>query len=241
MRLEDGQLAPARRGRRRKVHPRHAVGYVRVSTDEQEHGPEAQRQAIEAWAKANGVKLVVVREDIGVSGAAALDERPGLLAALNDLRARRAGIFVVAKRDRLARDAMTAALLERLAQREGAKIQSADGTGNGDSAEAELLRTMINAFAQYERALIRMRTRSALAVKKKRGERVGQIPYGFKLAADGRGLEPLAPEQAILGRIKTLRGAGATLQAITDLLNKEHVPARGRKWHLTTVARIAAR
>jgi hypothetical protein len=59
-----------------------AVGYVRVSTEEQVLGPEAQRVALARWAEGRGLQLVVVHEDRGVSGAAALDRRPGLLAAL---------------------------------------------------------------------------------------------------------------------------------------------------------------
>ena len=124
------------------------------------------------------MQVVATHEDRGVSGGAEIDKRPGLIAALEALRTERAGILVVAKRDRLARDVLVAAMVERLCQREGARIQSADGTGNGDSPEAKLLRTMIDAFAAYERALIRARTRAALAAKKARGERVGGVPYG---------------------------------------------------------------
>lgn len=230
-----------RRGRKRNVNKKVAIGYVRVSTDEQENGPEAQRVALASWCKAQGVKLVAVYEDVGVSGAAPLDERPGLLAAIEDLREKRAGVLLVAKRDRLARDTMTAALVERLAERDGAKVQSADGAGNGDGPEAQLLRTMIDAFAMYERALIKIRTKAALAVKKKRGERVGQVPYGFTLAANGRDLERDPEEQRVVARVRAMRADGKTLQAITDALNDERVPARGGRWHLTSVARMLKR
>ena len=62
-----------------------AVGYVRVSTGEQRLGPKAQRQSLKQWCLANGVKLVAVFSD-RVSGAAGIDQRPGLLAALAALR-----------------------------------------------------------------------------------------------------------------------------------------------------------
>ena len=48
--------------------PNVVVAYVRVSTDEQKIGPEAQRAAIEAWARAAGVQVVAWHEDLGVSG-----------------------------------------------------------------------------------------------------------------------------------------------------------------------------
>jgi hypothetical protein len=78
--------------------------------------------------------------DPGVSGGAALDKRPGLLAALAALRTHNAGLLLVAKRDRLARDSLLAALVERLAERLGARVQSADGAADGDAPEDVLMR-----------------------------------------------------------------------------------------------------
>ncbi len=95
--------------------PSVAVGYVRVSTEDQNLGPQAQRAALDAWATRTGVALVVVFEDHGVSGAAAIADRPGLVAALAALREHGAGVFVAAKRDRIARDPVVAAMVERAA------------------------------------------------------------------------------------------------------------------------------
>jgi hypothetical protein len=66
--------------------PKRVVGYVRVSTDDQTLGPAAQRGALERWCRANGAELVATFDDVGVSGAAPLDERPGLVTALDALR-----------------------------------------------------------------------------------------------------------------------------------------------------------
>src|SRR5437016_1706481 len=103
------------------------------------------------------------------------------MAALALVTAHGAGVILVAKRDRLARDPMVAAVAESLAARAGAVVVSADGAGNGDDPGAVLMRRMVDAFAEYERALIRARTRSALAVKRGRGERISRhVPYGFR-------------------------------------------------------------
>lgn len=75
-----------------------AVGYVRCSTDEQHLGPEAQREALSRWCAANSTELVAIHDDLGVSGGAALDRRPGLLGALDALNAHGAGVLLVAKR-----------------------------------------------------------------------------------------------------------------------------------------------
>lgn len=45
------------------------------------------------------------------------------------------------------------------------------------------MRRIVDAFVEYERLVIRARTRAALTVKRSRGERIGGIPYGHQLAA----------------------------------------------------------
>lgn len=61
----------AARRRKRAADPGKVVGYVRVSTDEQALGPEAQRAALEAWCSAHQAALVAVFSDLGVSRAPA--------------------------------------------------------------------------------------------------------------------------------------------------------------------------
>lgn len=219
-----------------------AVGYIRVSTDDQALGPEAQRAALEAWAARNGADLVAVFEDLGVSGAAALDRRPGLLAAVDALADHGAGVLVVAKRDRLARDTMAAAMIERLADRAGARIVSADGVGDGDGPESLLMRRIVDAFAEYERALIRGRTCAALAAKKARGERAGEVPFGSRVAVDGRTLEADAGEGAVVDAVRELRAAGLSIRGIAAELDRRGFRSRsGKALAATQVARILER
>jgi len=217
-----------------------AVAYIRVSTDEQHLGPEAQRAAIEAWADRQGVQVVAWHVDHGVSGAAPLDKRPGLAAALDDLQA--GADLVVAKRDRLARDTLAAAMLERLVERAGARIVAADGVGNGDGPEARLMRRMVDAFAEYEREIIRARTRSAMAAKARRGERVGGVPVGYRVSADGVTLERDPAEFRIVAAVLQARRAGMTLRAISDELTAAgYTTRKGGKISHTQVRRILQR
>ncbi len=217
---------------RRKIAPGAStlvIGYIRVSTDDQHLGPEAQRAALERWCDTNRAQLVEIHEDLGISGAASLDKRPGLLAAIDALAEHGAGVLLVAKRDRMARDTMTAAMVERLVERNGAHVLSADGAGNGDGPEAVLMRQMIDAFAQYERAIIRGRTKAALAAKKARGERTGNVPYGFQLAADKKHLEPNVDELAVIDQMRILRESGNSLRQISALLAEVGEVARNGK------------
>ena len=215
-----------------------AIGYLRVSTEDQKLGPEAQRAAIETWAAREGVQVAAWHVDAGVSGGSALDERPALGAALADLRGIGAGVLVVAKRDRLARDVAVAAMIEKATAAAGAKVVSADGAGNGDSPADSFMRTLLDGAAAYERALIRARTKAALAAKRARGERAGGVPYGF--TADGAGRLSSCPvEQSVIAIVVDLRAAGMPLRAIVaELARRGLVSRTGRPLQLTQVARV---
>lgn len=224
--------------RHRTGDPTRAVGYLRVSTDEQHLGPEAQRAAITQWAQRGGVTVLAWHVDAGVSGAAGIDGRPALMTALDDLPKHGAGVLVVAKRDRLARDVVVAATIERAALGRGARVISADGVGNGDTPADQFMRTILDGAAAYERELIRARTRAALKAKRARGERAGNIPWGYTADPQGR-LDPHDPERAIQDRVRELRAEGLSLRAIVHTLADEALACRsGRPLQLTQVARL---
>jgi DNA invertase Pin-like site-specific DNA recombinase len=224
--------------RARPGNSRLAVAYLRASTEDQKLGPEAQRAAIETWAAREGVQVAAWHVDAGVSGGSALNARPALGAALAALRGLGAGVLVVAKRDRLARDVAIAAMIEKATVAAGAKVVSADGAGNGDSPADAFMRTLLDGAAAYERALIRARTKAALGAKRARGERAGGVPYGFT-ADDAGHLSACATEQAIVSVVTDLRAAGMPLRAIVvELARRGLVSRTGRPLQLTQVARM---
>lgn len=205
-----------------------AVAYIRVSTEEQHLGPEAQLAAIEQWASRQNITLVAIHRDIGVSGATPLADCAGLMAALEDLGVHGAGTLIVSKRDRLARDVMKAAMVEARAETLGARITSTAGEGDGTDPSAKLMRQIVDAFAEYERALIGARTKAALAAKKAKGERVGGVPYGFSVE-DGR-LVPNDDERRIVIEAKYLSSTGLSLRGICAKFAIEGVVFRNFSW-----------
>lgn len=214
-----------------------AVAYLRVSTDDQHLGPEAQEAAIRRWADQHGVQLVSVHLDKGVSGATPVDQRPGFMAALADLEQHHAGHLVIAKLDRLARDLFVSAVAERLVQRVGAVITPADGVGAGTGPEAGLLRGILQLLAGYERALIKARTSAALKAKRARGERAGEVPMGFDALEDGK-LVPNQAEQDAIHLARQLRQDGASLRTVAAVLTSRGFTPRGKSWHPQTVSRM---
>lgn len=137
---------------------------------------------------------------------------------------------------------MVAGFVELQAKRRGANIVPADGAGNGDTLEAELMRAIINAFAQYERGLIRARTRGALRAKRERGELTGKAPYGMRVGAHGTTLEKDPDEQKVIRRIATLRRQGQSIRAVVAKLEAEGVTSRtGKPLSKGTVENILKR
>ena len=229
-----------------------AIGYIRVSTEDQHLGPEAQLAGLEAWCARSGAELLAVYKDEGVSGAVDHDEREGFVSALAAVIEHRAGVFLVAKRDRLARDVSVAAMAEAAVRKAGARVVSVAGEGTETEDPNDpggfLMRGIVDLFAAYERTLIRARTRAALAVKRHRGEALGgNAPFGYRieLPADPKLPKMLRPddaEQPTLTLILQLHGTdGLSLRQIAARLNAEQVPCRGTQWHATTIDRILRR
>ena len=206
--------------------PARAVAYIRVSTEEQQLGPQAQRDAIESWAERENVEVVSWHVDHGVSGKAPPGKRPALSDALAALHEHQAGLLLVAKRDRLARDVMIAGYCDLKVKQAGARIVSVAGEGTGDdSPTGRLMAQIIDAFAEYERGVIAARTRAALQSKKARGERVGTIPFGFNADEDGK-LLGNDYERRLLARVRELREEGESIRGIVQVLAEERFRSR---------------
>lgn len=232
-----------------------AVAYVRVSTDEQvdsRAGLDGQLHAIRQHCEKHGIELVATFSDEGISGAAPLDKRPGLLDAANAVE--RGGILIVSRRDRLSRDPVSAAVVERMVAKRRGRIVSAAGEGtDGDDPTSVLLRRIVDAFSEHERLLIAARTRAALKAKARKGERVGPLPLGYTADKPARHLRPdddaaavLVPvddELAVVERIRAARAAGRSMRAIAAELTAAGVPTKtGRaEWSHSTVQRVLGR
>jgi DNA invertase Pin-like site-specific DNA recombinase len=219
-----------------------AVAYLRASKDEQKLSPEAQRASIEAWAAREGVQVASWHVDQGVCSVTPIDGRPALCAALASLRAVGAGVLVVAKRDRIARDPMLTRAVEGEAARLGAVVVSAAGEASGGTGPADvMMRGVVDLFSEYERGLIRARTKAALAALKAKGQRTGELAYGQRLAADGVHVEADPTEVAILATVRSLRAGGLSQRAIAvDLAARGLVSRAGRPFGQTQVCRMLA-
>jgi site-specific DNA recombinase len=219
-----------------------AVGYCRVSTAGQASegvSLEAQQARIAAWAKANGYELLAVHVDAGLSGGKA-HNRPALQAALDDV-CREHGALVVYSLSRLARSVKdTLSMADRL-EAAGADLVSLSESIDTTSAAGKMVFRMLAVLSEFERDLVVERVTMVLAHKRSQGERVGEVPFGYRVGADGTHLAADEAEQRTLARLRELRGQGLSVRRIAEILNREGVPARNGRWHHNSVWRVLRR
>lgn len=227
------------------------IAYYRVSSVGQldGYGLDVQRRAVRAWAKANGHRIVAVHEDAGVSGAKEAADRPGLSAALSALQAGEAEGLVTAKLDRLARSLTVQEAALAVVWRSGGRVFTAESgevhQNDPDDPMRAALRQVVGVFAELDRATTVKRLRDGRAAKAAAGRHAtGSYAYGYEGQGKGRDRDagPREEEQAVLQRILTLRGEGASYRSICQTLAEEgHHPRRAAAWSPMTVRNIVIR
>src|SRR5215217_6107755 len=168
------------------------VVYVRVSTGKQVEeglGLVDQEHTCRAWARQHGHQVLAVFRDQGVSGTKELEHRLGLAEALAAVKDGRAGAIVVYRLDRLARDLVMQEQLLAEVWKSGELFSTAGGEANlhddPDDPSRRLIRQVLGAVSEYERAMIVLRLKRGRILKGSRGGYAhGRPPYGWK--AEGK-------------------------------------------------------
>jgi DNA invertase Pin-like site-specific DNA recombinase len=215
------------------------VVYYRVSTERQGRsglGLEAQQAAVRAFLDQRGGKVI---ESFTEVESGRKDDRPKLKEAMDMARAYGA-VLLIAKLDRLARDAYFLLGLER----EGIDFVAAD------MPDANRFTVGILALvAEDEARAISSRTKAALAARKARGHQLGNLSSlkagdAGTAAVASRAAAAKAAEHAarVMPIIARLKGDGLSLQVMARSLNEQSVPtARGGAWTATSVRNLLAR
>jgi DNA invertase Pin-like site-specific DNA recombinase len=204
------------------------IGYLRVSTDGQAEsgaGIDAQRATIAAEAQRRGWTDVEYVTDPAWS-AKDLD-RPELAAALERLDRGEADVLVTAKLDRLSRSVHDLSGLLLRAERNGWRIVLLDIGVDTTTPSGRLVTTNIAGAAEYERHMIGLRTREALAAKRAAGVRLGR---------------PATLPLDVVRRIVRERAEGRGLRVIAEGLTTDGVPTArgGHKWSTSSVQGVLA-
>lgn len=189
-----------------------AVGYVRVSTDEQGLSLDLQESRVSAYCEAKGWKLLRVYRDEGQSGKDL--DRPGIQSLLADLKSNGVDVVVIVKLDRLTRSIRDLGkLIDELF--EGVSLASVEESLDSSTANGRMMMNILGTVAQWEREVIRERTIAALDHKAAKGEWRGRVPYGFQVGESGK-LEENPEELKNIRRMKREHYKGRSIRAIAS-------------------------
>ena len=181
------------------------LGYARVSKSDDSQDTAAQVSAL----KSAGCKRVF--EDKASGGRW---DRPELHRLLDQLRA--GDTLVVWKLDRLSRSLKDLLHILEKVEAVGARFRSLTEAIDTSGPAGRMLMQMLGSFAEFERAMVRERTRAGLRAAAARGRKWGRQPK-------------LTPEQ----KAEILDGLGSGRRSAADL-------ARLFRVHRATISRLAA-
>lgn len=218
-----------------------AIGYIRVSTEEQSsddrYGIEVQRDAISKYAKEHDYDIVDWMVDT-ISGAK--DNRPELDRILyhsDDLPGHDA--VIVFKNDRVARDTKLYFYYFYTLEKRSVKLLSTEEHFSEGDDFANIYRSLLMFVAEQERRNIALRTGKGRSLKAKcGGYSGGNKPYGYHCTDGALVLdEKEKPIVEIIFEEHDVRDT--PLQDICDILyDKGYRTRRGKRFQPSTVRGI---
>ena len=231
-----------------------AVGYTRVSTDEQAvygTGLDTQCIEIERYCFRIGAKLIGIESDPGVPGV--VYPRPGLDRAIALIKSGQANTIIVHRVDRLGRKLwIPCFLLEQIQKLRGALHSVQDGEANDQNIILFALRCGI-AQTDYTNLVGNMKAGKRRLAERGLAPIRTAAPYGYRIITrivDGRlredagKYEVIEAEAVIVRRVFDQYAAGHSLNSIARRLNADQVPTKLQRgsmrgvWEVTTVKRM---
>jgi site-specific DNA recombinase len=220
---------------------KNVVAYCRVSTDaqagEDRFGIESQKSQIMEYCMANDMQVSGWYVDEGESGAKM--NRPEFDRLIyGEVSNPPVEAVVVAKSDRIARDIEIYYYYKMCLRQKGIELASVSEDFGKFGVFAEILESFTLTAAKMERENITKRTSAGRRVKAAQGGYSGgRAPYGY--CVKEHALEVVESEAETVRVIFAMRDENATLQAITDALNKDgRVTKAGKRFAVSTVQTI---
>lgn len=212
-----------------------AIAYYRTSSaanvGEDKDSLARQRVAVEAFAKRAGYEIIETYYDAAVSGADALDARPGFAEALKRIASNGVRTIIVETASRFARDLIVAETGFRRLRDAGITLIAADAPNSflDDTPTSAFIRQVLAAVQELDRAMIVNKLKGARQRKRATGVKV----EGRKSYSEAERSRPTVE------RAKGLRAEGLTLRQVADRLATEgHRTRAGSPYQFTAVGRM---
>ncbi len=237
-----GNRPPKAKGRPSLLQ-RQTVGYIRVSSREQAETKLSlihQEEKIKAWAVAQDLELRTIFNDAAESAKDL--KRPAVRELLAEVEKGLIDHVIIYKLDRFIRNVGDLSDLLRLFERKNVALSAVVESLDTSTASGKMVVQMIGVIAEWERDTIAERTKAALDVKRRRGEKLGgKLPYGYRARKGKLVVHP--KEQRVLKAIlKAHQKAKKGYTEIAESLNdKGERPRNGKRWYASTIRAICQR
>lgn len=225
-----------------------ALGYIRVSTEEQAssgHSLGSQRERLQAWCVAQGLDLIDLVIDEGVSAGKPLAKRKGGAALLRRVHAGEAQVVVVVALDRLFRDTQDG--LNTILGMPGVPampVSSITEMVDTTSPHGRFVLSVLLASAQLERDQTRARTLVISQGLRRAGRPNGSTPWGCVEQGGKLYHCPQTwPQRETLVAMAATPGADGATPSMSELaaqLRKAGIaaPQGGTTWSKNTIKRV---
>ncbi|MBZ9724868.1 recombinase family protein [Mesorhizobium sp. CO1-1-11] len=219
------------------------VAYLRTSSaanvGADKDSETRQREAIEVYARSAGLEIVETYYDAAISGADPITARPGFSAMLERLLSNGVRAILVETASRFARDLIVQETGYEMLKARGIDLIAVDSPESfvADTPTANLIRQVLGAVAEFEKAMLVEKLRGARERKRKAtGRKVG----GRKNYAEIDG----GPEMIALAKKLhryPVNGRRRTLGEIAEALENEGlVSSTGTRYTPTAISRMLA-
>lgn len=215
-----------------------AVAYFRTSSatnvGADKDSERRQAEAVSAYAAAGRYQIAETFYDAAISGADPIDARPGFVRLLEYCEEQGIGVVLVENAGRFARDLAVQLTGHELLRKRSIELIPVDAPSyfTDPSPTAELVRQILGAVAQFEKAALVAKLRHARdRVRAERGRCEGRKPVPAEIVAAARRLARRSPKT---GQKRSLRAISAELAALG------HLGPGGRPYFPGSVARMLA-
>lgn len=211
---------------------RHAVAYLRTSSaanvGSDKDSEKRQRLAIDAYAKAAGYEVLGVFYDEAVSGADHITNRPGFTAMMERVAKDGIQTIIVETASRFARDLMVQEVGHAMLKEQGVALVAADSPDSflDDTPTATLIRQVLGAVSQFEKAMLVGKLKGARDRKRATGAKVeGRKSYA-EMNPEAVALAKKLHRYPVNGKRRSLRQVAAAMAEQGALgSNGEHYTA----------------
>jgi DNA invertase Pin-like site-specific DNA recombinase len=216
-----------------------AFAYLRTSSatnvGEDKDSDKRQRAAVTAFAKARGFEIVAEYYDAAVSGTMPVNKRPGFQAMMEHIAGDGVRHILVESPDRFARDLIVQLTGHDFLKGMGVTLMptTAPDFFTEDTPTAKLVRNVLGAISEFEKASIAAKLKSGRDRKRERtGERVGGTANYAETKPEMVTLAQKLARKPRMGRKRSLRGIAVALA------DAGHLSATGTPYTAASVARM---